>query len=650
MRNRLSNREWASLSDAALVESARSGNPDAFAILWTRHSAAALRAARQFSSTADPDDLVSEAYARIFAAVRNGKGPSGAFRPYLFVTIRNLATRIARSSHEDTVEDLESVYPTETAVDPLIAALDRTLTVRAFRTLPERWQTVLWYTAIEGLTPLEASGMLGLSANSTAALALRARKGLRHAWIQAHVNDESSSPECKWMLANMAGFARGRLSERDRQRATLHLAGCAKCLIVSEEVDDVSSHLAMVVIPLVLGGAAGTGYLASLHGSIPPASGQASASTSSSGSLTTAGGSTSWLVGVGVAVVVTAAVSWGALALIHSPPPPHRDVAIPAQTILPDAPAKSEPLPPSPATEPPPVTMDPAPVVLNPAEPKPSPAPPPTVPALVLPPAISTPSDGALLATSTPMIGGTGEPGNTVRIVADGAALGTTVVDGAGEWSLTPSTPLDDGEHELSARQSDGTAQSAAVTVHFTTDTVALAPTVASTPDPSGTTAPFLDGSAEPHATITVTDQDGIAICTVTADADGRWNTGPMTELDPAATSLSVVQRDLAGNVSTATVIGPLAFQPVLLSPTTTAEAQLGVPFAFEVGGWAGARLAIELDGEEFSGPWAFDDTGRQTRSATFGSAGTHIVGFRYLGASVATTVRFEVTVIPAAP
>ncbi|MES1212003.1 MAG: hypothetical protein ABUT11_00495, partial [Leifsonia sp.] len=39
---------------------------------------------------------------------------------------------------------------------------------------------------------------------------------------------------------------------------------CTKCMVISEEVDEVGSHLAMVMVPLLLGGVAGGALLASL--------------------------------------------------------------------------------------------------------------------------------------------------------------------------------------------------------------------------------------------------------------------------------------------------------------------------------------------------------------------------------------------------
>lgn len=560
-------------SDAALAERARAGDSAAFATLWTRHSQAALRAARQFSSIADADDLVAEAYTRIFAAIGEGKGPNGAFRPYLFVTIRNLALRAARSSREEAVEDLESVFPAEGEGDPAVAALDRTLTAAAFRSLPERWQTVLWYTAVEGLSPLEASGLLGLSANSTSALAHRAREGLRQAWIQAHVSDTSASPDCRWMLAHMAKFANNGLSKHNRARALQHLAGCAGCSIVYEEIDEVSSRLALVMIPLVLGGTAGAGYLASQPGATAGQAGAAGHPAAMGHPVTTeaqhvgtalAKGRAARIAGTGVVLVLVAG-SWAMIAAAQQPP---RRESSSISSIsrtpthgVPETAGSAAGV--TPAT--PPVS----------AQPEPAPRGP--VPRGATPPPAGSP----------------------------------------------PASAMDQG----------------------LADTTALPPTITGFPSENSIGAPSLSGSAEPGANITVKDGAGTTISTVIANASGGWTTGAMTALDPRATSLSAVQTDRAGNTSAATPVGPLAFRPVILSPSGAGQVQLGNPFVFELGGWAGTRLSIALDGTDYPGSWVFDANGRQTRSATFASPGDHTVSIHYLGAP--TTIYLDVTVTP---
>lgn len=251
-------------SDAELIERARSGDRRAFGELWRRHYRSAARVARQFTSSIDADDLVSEAYARIYQRVLAGGGPTGAFRPYLYTTIRNLASTWGAASRDVQVDIIEDFEDDRIPDDPATWALDRTLTARAFRSLPERWQTVLWYTEVEGMDPHEVAPLMGMTANGVAALSYRAREGLRKAWLQAHVSDATASGECQWSMSRLGEHTRDGLSNRDRERLTAHLAGCTKCTIVSEEVDEVGAHLAMVMLPLLLGGVAGGTLLASL--------------------------------------------------------------------------------------------------------------------------------------------------------------------------------------------------------------------------------------------------------------------------------------------------------------------------------------------------------------------------------------------------
>ncbi|QNE45939.1 sigma-70 family RNA polymerase sigma factor [Glaciihabitans sp. INWT7] len=251
-------------SDESLVALARAGDRSAFAQLWQRHARSGLRVARQFTSSIDADDLVSEAYARIYQRVLAGGGPDGAFRPYLYTTIRNLASRWGGDRHDVNVDDIGDFEDPRAVEDPAAIALDRTLTVRAFRALPERWRSVLWYTEVEGMDPHEVAPILGLTANGVAALSYRAREGLRKAWLQAHVSDATASGECQWAIARLGDFARNGLTARERTRVSDHLETCARCSIISEEVEEVGSHLALVLLPLLLGGIAGGGLLASL--------------------------------------------------------------------------------------------------------------------------------------------------------------------------------------------------------------------------------------------------------------------------------------------------------------------------------------------------------------------------------------------------
>ena len=123
-------------ADADLVLRTRSGDTDAFAELWRRHYRAGVTVARNMTSSLDADDLVQEAYTRIYHSIVHGGGPTGSFRAYLFTSIRNTAAAWGRSGRETAMEDLDAVVDPATSDDATESALDRSLTHRAFRSLP----------------------------------------------------------------------------------------------------------------------------------------------------------------------------------------------------------------------------------------------------------------------------------------------------------------------------------------------------------------------------------------------------------------------------------------------------------------------------------------------------------------------------------
>ncbi|HEY9323721.1 MAG TPA: sigma-70 family RNA polymerase sigma factor, partial [Agromyces sp.] len=248
-------------ADAALIERTRKGDGSAYAELWERHAASARTVARSYSSL-DPDDLVSESFTKIYSAILAGGGPTGAFRPYLFTTIRNTAAGWGRARHETTLETLESFEDPSTSESATLDALDRSATAQAFRALPTRWQEVLWYSEVENMTPQQIAPLLGMSANSTAALAYRAREGLRQSWIRVHLRNPANAPECQWSIERLGTYTRGKLRARETTRLEAHLDDCARCTIVAAEAREVGSRLALVLLPLTAGIGGATAYSA----------------------------------------------------------------------------------------------------------------------------------------------------------------------------------------------------------------------------------------------------------------------------------------------------------------------------------------------------------------------------------------------------
>ncbi|WP_308467650.1 sigma-70 family RNA polymerase sigma factor [Rathayibacter soli] len=469
-------RDASTLSDDDLIKRSRSGDTNAFAELWKRHSRAGATVARSYTSTFDADDLVAESYAKIFQAIQAGGGPTGAFRPYLFTTIRNTAASWGRAKRETAIEDAEQIEDPAFSDDNTLAALDRSLTATAFQSLPTRWQEALWYSEVESMTPQEIAPLLAMKANAVAALTYRAREGLRQAWIQAHLSSVPADSECRWTIDRLGSYARNGLGKRDTGRVDEHLASCAKCSIVAAEAKDVGSRLALVLLPLAAGVLGATGYAAWLQsgshvaayalgagGVVMPAAAVGAGGTGSAAGVgagagagagagsgsgagagagagatagAAAGGATgasavvigSVVAGVLVAAGVAAAIVLGPT-LFGGTPAPKAPVAA-APSSSPSAPSSTSPsAPPSTSPSPSPTTS---------ASPVPT-APPavaaPAAPAfnasVTTPPAGPTaPSIGTASISSAGVLvlAGTGDPGNTVTATAQlisGGAGGT---------------------------------------------------------------------------------------------------------------------------------------------------------------------------------------------------------------------------------
>ncbi|MQY06855.1 sigma-70 family RNA polymerase sigma factor [Actinomadura macrotermitis] len=236
-------------SDAALVAAARSGDERASGELFQRHHGAVLGYARSLSRDQHAaEDLVSEAFARTIAALREGRGPKEAYRPYLYAVVRNTAVDWARTARRTVVTDEVAQWADGSPEEiPDVDELDAL--VRAFRSLPERWQAVLWHTVIEEEPVQEVAELLGMEANAVAQLAFRAREGLRTAFLAASVEGH---PDCAEFTAQLAASTR-RPGRRRSRALRQHLETCERCRRAAAEMSDLNGRLrAALPIGLVM--------------------------------------------------------------------------------------------------------------------------------------------------------------------------------------------------------------------------------------------------------------------------------------------------------------------------------------------------------------------------------------------------------------
>lgn len=249
---------WGEQSaDHDLISCTRDGDTGAFAVLYERHSSAARTVARQYlQSVADAEDVVSEAFAKVLKTLRNGAGPDAAFRAYLFTIVRRLSFQAMDHSRRITPSD-DDVFeiacgPSASSDEPTLRKLEHSLVTNAYKSLPERWQSALWYSEVEGMAPADFATLVGLSANGAAALAYRAREGLRQSYLQHHLQ-ALDSPDCAAIVPMFSKYVRGATSKRDTTAIESHLVECSDCAALVVELEDLSSSMRTIIAPLVLG-------------------------------------------------------------------------------------------------------------------------------------------------------------------------------------------------------------------------------------------------------------------------------------------------------------------------------------------------------------------------------------------------------------
>ncbi|SDB94864.1 hypothetical protein SAMN05216410_1116 [Sanguibacter gelidistatuariae] len=210
------------ISDSYLVEQVRDGNLDAYLELWDRH----VESARAVASTADVDDgevesVVNRAFSRVLGQITINLDPLGPFRPYLFHMLQE----------EFGVRER--------------AALPLTNVLRAFRRLPVRVQTVLWYSVVEELETLEVATLTGEKVEDLTPLLIQSIDHLRAEWLVELICDPTISDTCAWLVQRTDARVRGELGQISADRFDRHLTDCEVCaefLASLETFPDVLRH------------------------------------------------------------------------------------------------------------------------------------------------------------------------------------------------------------------------------------------------------------------------------------------------------------------------------------------------------------------------------------------------------------------------
>ncbi|OBV41597.1 Ig-like domain-containing protein, partial [Janthinobacterium psychrotolerans] len=210
----------------------------------------------------------------------------------------------------------------------------------------------------------------------------------------------------------------------------------------------------------------------------------------------------------------------------------------------------------------------------------------PATPALASSSDSGTSNSDGVTSVNRPNITGRAEAGSTVTLLdTDGlTVLGTAVAAANGNWSITSST-LADGSHSLSVRATDpaGNRSAASPVLSVIIDTAVpatpAAPVLAAASDNGASTTdgitsvttPTVSGRAQPGATVTLYDTDGVSVLgSAVVNASGAWSI--------TSRALTDGNHQLSTKTTSSTGIVSAASTALAISIDTTAPAAPAAP------------------------------------------------------------------------
>jgi DNA-directed RNA polymerase specialized sigma24 family protein len=254
----------APAGDAELIKAVASGDTAAYTKLCERHMASARNlAANLVAEPATAKAVLSETFTQVQSVLRSGKGPAQSLRPFLLTGLRRVAhERLEESERADAAASRQPIpnLGEPLFTDPAVAELENDPLARAFRSLPEREQAVLWHTEIERGDPAEAAAILGCTADGLTELGEQARAAVGRTYLDLHASARAGL-ECEEAAAKLDLHLAGTTRGDDEAMVQRHLRSCRDCRAAAIELTGLSRSLRRTVAPIFLGPAAGA-YLA----------------------------------------------------------------------------------------------------------------------------------------------------------------------------------------------------------------------------------------------------------------------------------------------------------------------------------------------------------------------------------------------------
>lgn len=166
-------------SDAELVQQAGRGDEFAFRLLTERHSARAYRFARRMLGTGDAEDIVQEAFLRVWREAPRWQ-PRAQFSTWLRRIVYHLCIDHLRSTKRSGGEVEEDIADTRPNAEQAAAQSQMQQQMRsAVAALPEAQRAAIALYYDDDMPQAEIAEILGLSIGAVEGLLFRARRSLK---------------------------------------------------------------------------------------------------------------------------------------------------------------------------------------------------------------------------------------------------------------------------------------------------------------------------------------------------------------------------------------------------------------------------------------------------------------------------------------
>lgn len=168
------------IDDGALIERARSGEVDAFGLLYERYASAIFRYINaRLPDATEAEDMTADLFLGVWRNIQNYEDRGIPFSAYLFRIAQNSLTGFYRKdSRRKKKDELMREHP-QTVESTVEIRLDRTFLTRVLGKLPEDYRTVLELRFFGGLSSKEIAQIMERSSGAVRMIQYRALAVLR---------------------------------------------------------------------------------------------------------------------------------------------------------------------------------------------------------------------------------------------------------------------------------------------------------------------------------------------------------------------------------------------------------------------------------------------------------------------------------------